>query len=734
MRGDADTSPPYPGDVCRATGEVLELMRLHIVWPPVLTEAAVVASCEHLDDVDWVVIGSGFGGSVAALRLAEKGYRVAVLEQGRRFADRDFARTAWDARRVFWMPRLGLRGIMRLTPFKHVTVLSGCGVGGGSLVYGNTLYVPHSDDFYRHPQWGDLADWRAVLAPHYATAKRMLGVTTFRGSGSSERLMAEIAGELGIADTVHPTEVGVWFGEPGVTIPDPYFDGAGPERTGCTRCGQCMLGCRVGAKNTLAKNYLALAERLGVRIWAQRTVTDLRPAGHEDGRDGYLLTTERSGAWARRAPRTVRARGVVLAGGALGTAQLLQRCRAHGSLPRLSPRLGELVRTNSEAITAVTAPRGTDLTSDLAITTSLHPDAQTHVTNNTYGRAGDALGLSYGPLTGGRGRVLQFALAHLLRPDRWVFPSRIAGWSARTVVFTVMQSSESALRLTPSGRGGRLTTELGDGPAPASHLPIANEVARIAARRTGGLAQTSVLESLRGAPTTAHLLGGAVIGADPSTGVVDRYRRAFGYERLLITDGSTVPANVGVNPSLTITALAEEAMTHIPNRPTDAPPVTGTPLPAGASIRALREAFLAAPIPTLDLLVGFRESEFAGPWWLRASGPLALSLTGMPGWAGKRFEPTDDPELLAGENVLRRGGELVASIPMHARIEPATLDGRPALVVRYPADARWPWRGVRDELRALPDGRLIGMTYGLPGAPPKGGPFLLHPPTPEATA
>lgn len=692
-----------------------------------------MASGTQSYDADWIVIGSGFGGSVAALRLAERGYRVLVLEQGRRFADDEFARSAWDARRVFWMPRLGLRGIMRLTPFRHVTVLSGAGVGGGSLVYGNTLYVPHSDDFYRHEQWADLADWRAVLAPHYATAKRMLGVTTFTGSGPSERLMHEIADELGVADSVHPTEVGVWFGEPGVATSDPYFDGDGPDRTGCTRCGQCMLGCRVGAKNTLVKNYLALAERLGVRVWAERTVTDLRPAADPEGRDGYLVETEHSGAWLRRQRRTFRARGVVVAGGALGTAQLLRTCRDSGSLPRLSPRLGELVRTNSEAITAVTAPRGTDLTSDLAITTSIHPDAHTHVTNNTYGRAGDALGLSYGPLTGGRRRLLQFASAHLLRPDRWVLPTRVAGWSARTVVFTVMQSSESSLRLV-SARGGRLNTELGEGPPPASHLPIANTVAEIAARRTGGLAQTSVLESVRGAPTTAHLLGGAVIGAGPETGVVDRYRRAFGYQNLLITDGSTVPANVGVNPSLTITALAEEAMTHIPARPADTPLPEGEPLAASASLRQLREAFLAAPVPTLDLLVGFRESEFAGPLWLRSSGPLALALTGMPGWAGKRFRTTNDPALLEGENVLRRGGALVPSIPMRAAIEPATLDGRPALVVRYPADARWPWRGVRDELRALPDGRLIGMTYGLPGAPPKGGPFLLHPPMPEASA
>ncbi len=681
-------------------------------------------------DTDWLIIGSGFGGSVAALRLAEKGYDVAVIERGRRFEDLDFAESARQLRRVLWDPRLGLRGIMRLTPFRHVTVLSGVGVGGGSLVYGNTLYVPGSDAFYRHPQWGQLADWRTLLAPHYATAKRMLGVVPFTGHGASETLMADLATDLGVAETVHPTDVGVWFGEPGRTVPDPYFDGAGPERTGCVRCGQCMLGCRYGAKNTLVKNYLALAERLGVRIVPEREVTDVEPLGAADGRDGYAVTTQRSGRWMRRDRRIFRARGVVVAGGALGTAQLLRDCRDRGSLPALSDCLGDLVRTNSEAITAVSARRGADLTADLAITTSIHPDAQTHVTNNTYGAAGDLLGLTYGPLTGGHRRVWQFFLAHLLRPDRWLLPTRIRGWSKRTVVFTVMQSSESSLRLRPSGRRGRLQTELADGPPPASYLPIANEVARLAALRLGGVAQTSVMESLRGAPTTAHLLGGAVIGADASCGVVDRYRRAFGYRNLLVTDGSTVPANVGVNPSLTITALAEEAMSHVPDRSPDLQAARASAPAAASSLRTLRRAFQDAPSPTLALLVGFRPAEFAGPLWLRAFGPATMAATGMPGWAGKRFRASTGDEL-QGENLLRRRGVLVASIPMRARLEPATADGRAALVVRYPRQARWPWRRVRDELRPLADGRLLGLTYGLPGTPPGGVPFLLHPPTPE---
>jgi cholesterol oxidase len=674
-------------------------------------------------------VGSGFGGSVAALRLAEKGYAVTVLEQGRRYADRDFASSAWQASRVLWRPRLGLRGIMRMTAFRHVTVLSGVGVGGGSLVYGNTLYVPGSDDFYRHPQWADLADWRTVLRPHYATAKRMLGVVPFTGDGPSERLMRGVAEDLGVAHTSHATDVGVWFGRPGETVPDPYFGGAGPDRTGCVRCGQCMLGCRHGAKNTLVKNYLALAERLGVRVVADRTVVDVRPLGAADGADGYAVWTERSGRWLRRDRRRHTARGLVIAGGALGTAELLRSCRDRGSLPALSDRLGDLVRTNSEAITAVTAPRGApDVTSDLAITASLHPDDQTHVTNNTYGRGGNALALTYGPLTqGATGRIRQFVVAHLRRPDRWLSPLRLVGWSRRTIIFTVMQSSDSALRLSASGRRGRLQTELADGPAPASHLPVANAVAEHAARRLGGLAQTSVLESLRSAPTTAHLLGGAVMGADREAGVVDRHHRAFGYRNLLITDGSTVPANVGVNPSLTITALAEEAMTHVPDRPADLP-TTGTPPPPAASpTKVLRRAFTeATAVPTLDLMIGFRRAEFGGSRVLRALGPVTMAATGMPGWVGKRFHAGPGNEL-QGENVLERGGAQHASIPMRVRVEPATADGRPALVVRYPRSARWPWRRVRDELRPLPDGRLLALTYGLPGTSPRGVPFVLHP-------
>jgi cholesterol oxidase len=323
-------------------------------------------------DYDWLVIGSGFGGSVSALRLREKGYSVGVLECGKRFADDELPRSTWDVRRYFWAPRLGMRGIFRLTIFKDVAIVSGAGVGGGSLGYANTLYRARRR-FYEDPQWSGLADWETALAPHYDEAERMLGVVAYDEDDHADDLLREYAREIGVEDTYAKTRVGVFLdGRPGERVPDPFFGGAGPERTACMRCGRCMVGCPHGAKNTLVKNYLWLAERAGAEVLPERMVVDIRPIGAPDGSEGYAVTTEHPGAWLRKRRRTFTARGVVLAAGALGTNRLLAASKLSGSLPRVSERLGELVRTNSEAILAVTLPRDApDIIRRVAITGSI---------------------------------------------------------------------------------------------------------------------------------------------------------------------------------------------------------------------------------------------------------------------------------------------------------------------------------------------------------------------------
>ncbi|MDQ3849807.1 MAG: GMC family oxidoreductase [Actinomycetota bacterium] len=521
-------------------------------------------------DHDWLVVGSGFGGSVCALRLTEKGYRVAVLESGRRYADHEFPKSTWDVRRYFFAPRLGLHGIFRLSFFKDVSVISGAGVGGGSLGYANTLYRPRPR-FYDDPQWRDLDDWERALAPHLDEAERMLGVTTVTADDAADDLLRELGEHLGVQDSYAKTRVGVFFGPPGETVADPYFGGAGPVRTGCTACGRCMVGCTVGAKNTLVKNYLWLAERGGAQVVPERTVVDIRPLGAPDGSDGYAVVSERTGPWPRRDRRTHTAAHVVVAAGPLGTNKLLQRCRLRGSLPHVSPRLGDVVRTNSEAILAVSAADDSvDYTRRVAISGSIYPDENTHIETVTYGHAGDSMSLLHTLLVGDGTRLtrplklLGQAVRHPVTFAKLLNPR---GWSRRTIILLVMQTLDNAIALRPRRGpfgGVRLQTEQDPAKPNPTFIPIANEAAEWMARRIGGIAQSSVLEALASIPTTAHILGGAVIGAGPSSGVVDRRQRVFGYENLMVCDGSVVPANVGVNPSLTITALAELAMSHVP--------------------------------------------------------------------------------------------------------------------------------------------------------------------------
>ncbi len=522
-------------------------------------------------DFDWLVIGSGFGGSVSALRLAEKGYSVGVLECGRRFADHEMPTNTADVRRYSWRPHMGMKGIFRLTIFRDVAVVSGCGVGGGSLGYANTLYVPPGA-FFADPQWAELAEWERELAPHYAEAQRMLGVVQNPHDDPADQLLRELGEHLGVSDTYKKTPVGVYFGEPGVTVPDPFFGGEGPERTGCQLCGRCMVGCPHGAKNTLVKNYLYLAERRGAHVMPERTVLDVRPLGLADGSDGYEVVSVRSGAWARREERVHRARGVVVAAGPLGTNTLLQRCRLGGSLPRISPRLGELVRTNSEAILTVTVPeeQAAGFTRRVAISSSIYPDPHTHIETVSYGEDGDSMRMFYTLLVGDGTRVtrpLKWLGQVLLHPGRFAKVLGAKRWSRRTIIVLVMQTLDNAIALRP--RRGPLgtvwlrTEQDPERPNP-TFLPVANQAAEWLAKRTGGIAQSSVMEALFNIPTTAHILGGAVIAPDPEHGVIDARQRVFGYENLLVCDGSAIPANVGVNPSLTITALAERAMSFVP--------------------------------------------------------------------------------------------------------------------------------------------------------------------------
>jgi cholesterol oxidase len=522
-------------------------------------------------DADWIIIGSGFGGSVSALRLAERGYSVELLECGRRFADDQFASSTWDLRRYFWLPKLGLKGIFRLSIFKDLSVVSGCGVGGGSLGYANTLYRARPA-FYADPRWAGLDDWERALAPHYDTAERMLGVADVTTDDAADELLREFGEHIGASETYAKTRVGVFLGEPGVTVADPYFGGEGPARTGCIACARCMVGCPHGAKNTLVKNYLWFAEKLGVQVRPERTVVDIRPVGSADGSEGYEVVSERSGAWLRNDRQVHRARGVVVSAGALGTNRLLQRCKRAGSL-RISDRLGEVVRTNSEAILAVTLPTGAeDMTKRVAISSSVYPDPDTHIETVTYGRAGGAMSSLFTVLVGDGTRItrpmrlLGALIRHPLRALRTLNPF---GWSKNTIIVLVMQTLDNAIALRarrlPWGSVWLRTEQDPERPNP-TFIPVAYQFAEWLAERTGGIAQSSIMEAAANIPSTAHILGGAVIAADPSQGVVDADQRVFGYENLLVCDGAAMPANVGVNPSLTITAMAEHAMSRVPPR------------------------------------------------------------------------------------------------------------------------------------------------------------------------
>ena len=530
---------------------------------------------EEALDFDVIVVGSGFGGSVTALRLTEKGYRVGVLEAGERFRDEDFAATSFDTRRFLFRPEIGCYGIQRIDALRDCLILSGAGVGGGSLVYANTLYEP-LEPFYVDPQWSHITDWRAELEPFYDQAKRMLGVVENPLRTPSDDVMEQVAEEMGAADTFHPTPVGVFFGgpetPPGTEVDDPYFGGAGPRRRTCIACGACMTGCRHNAKNTLLKNYLYLAERAGATVLPLTTVTGVSPRGDGDGYDVHVRYTKAK--LDRPAVRRVlTAQQVVFAASTLGTQRLLHRMRDEGHLPNLSERLGYLSRTNSESILGAIAPdTRVDYSRGIAITSSFHPDADTHIEPVRYGKGSNLMSLLQTVLTDGDGPLPRWRtwLAEMWRQRshvRDLYDMR--HWSERTVIALVMQSLDNSIttytKRIPGTRRRYLTSRQGHGVPNPTWIPAGNQAVRIMARIIGGTPGGSIGEPFN-RPLTAHFLGGCAIGDSPDTGVIDPYQRVYGHPGLHVADGSAITANLGVNPSLTITAQAERAAAFWPNK------------------------------------------------------------------------------------------------------------------------------------------------------------------------
>lgn len=521
-------------------------------------------------DFDFIVIGSGFGGSVSAHRLTEKGYKVGVLEMGKRYGKDDFPKTNWELRKYFWGPLLNLHGFFRMTLFRHVWVLSGVGVGGGSLVYANTLLVP-PDKVWDDSRWNQLKEWRSVIPPFYETARKMLGVTTNPYLGPADKLLQMAAKEQGVGETFYPTEVGVYFGENGKTAPDPYFGGEGPERAGCILCGGCMVGCRYNAKNTLDKNYLFFAEKNGAKVIPETMVVDVRPVdGVADGSRGYevetVCSTRRS-----RGKKTLRARGIVFAGGVLGTVKLLLEAREMGSLPNLSDQVGNYVRTNSESIIGVRTPDKTiDMSDGIAIGSGIYLDENTHIEAVRYPNGSDSMAAISTLLTHGKpgiSRIFSWLGAILRSPLKSLKTLNPAGWARSTIILLVMQTLDTHIRLRrkrsifPPFRK-KLQTETDGGGIP-TYIPAANLFAEKMAEQINGTPTTAITEILFNVPTTAHILGGAVMGTDERDGVIDSQNRVFNYKNMYVCDGSMIGANLGVNPSLSITALSEHAMSYI---------------------------------------------------------------------------------------------------------------------------------------------------------------------------
>lgn len=498
---------------------------------------------------------------MSALRLSEKGYKVLVIEKGKWWAAEDFPKNNWDIKNWLWEPKLKLTGFFKITFLNHVTVLSGVGVGGGSLTYANTLPVPKKA-FFSSGSWAELADWETELAPFYDTAYHMLGAAKNPGSGPADKALKQLAEDIGRADHFDQTKVGVYFGQPGKTVPDPYFGGKGPDRTGCIHCGECMTGCRHNAKNSLDKNYLYLAQQLGAEIIAEHEVLDVKPVGADDGSDGYEVFFKA----AKGNIRTVSTTGIVFAGGVLGTIPLLQKIKDR-SLPHLSEKLGCHVRTNNEALVYVASDdKDKDFTQGIAIGSILHTDENSHLEPVRYGKGSGFFKMMLLPMAYGKNMLSRaFNMFWGIVKDPVSF-FRILfgkGFSRKSTVLLFMQSLNSTIRIK-KGRITPMKTVLESGAKPSPFIPEAKHLVDRYRGLVNGKAFVSFAETLFGIPSTAHILGGAGMGATAEEGVINANNEVFGYKNMLICDGSMISANPGVNPSLSITAISERAMSKIP--------------------------------------------------------------------------------------------------------------------------------------------------------------------------
>ncbi|TGL24340.1 GMC family oxidoreductase [Leptospira yanagawae] len=537
---------------------------------------------EHKFDFDVIIVGSGFGGSVSAYRLSQKGYKVLVIESGKRWKAGDFPKTNWSLRKYLWMPKLGFYGIQRINLLNDFLLVSGSGVGGGSLVYACTLYVP-SSKVLNSPLYSKMGGEKALL-PYYEVAKHMLGVTENPQLWEPDHLLLETAKTFGKEDTFRRTPVGIYFGNK-KDPKDPFFDGEGPDRDPCNYCGGCMVGCRHNAKNTLDKNYLYLAEKLGAVILPETKVTSLIPLNvkgipdpEASGEFGYELETNSTTGWFGYPKRKFRSNQVVLSAGVMGTVGLLLKMQQENKMIRLSEKLGDTVRTNSETVLPVTVPgsHNADYSRGIAITSSVHPDENTHIEPVRYSKGSDFFGVMASVMTDGGGkfpRPLKFFWTMVRHPLYFLKAHNPFGFAKNSIILLVMQTVDNSVRLVRKRRfvwpfQKTLTSTLSTGEPTPTYIPIANAFTRKLAEIVGGIPRSSLNETLLSAPVTGHIMGGCIVAESPEKGVIDLENKVFGYENLRVCDASMLTVNLGVNPSLTITALSERAMSLIPPKET----------------------------------------------------------------------------------------------------------------------------------------------------------------------